>query len=397
MKRPLLGLAALGTSALLLTACASGSDSESAGGQQPIRFAIVYGLTGAYAGTGEVYLTGFNAAIADINAKGGVGGRQIEVKLLDSKSDPTHAVSELTQLLDSGYEPDVIVPGGVSSEALAMLPSTSDVPLFSISPATAPASNNPAAYPYHYGVSATQAAGLNIVGDAFKAKGVKNLAVVLPADAFGDSVLAGIRTVADAAGVKITQVERPDPTALSFSVEYQRVQAAKPDAVFFDFPAHDATARLLDARQTVGATDIPLYGGVGAAAAVPSRLAKPAALANCELPVFNFTVKHDAVPEYLQPLINAFRGKGQGIYSGGLGYDSVRTAVLAFQRAGGETGADKLAAALTAESVPENYLALFPTGTRYTKDNHFPELRPGNMSLIPCDATLADGLWAAKQ
>lgn len=397
MKRPLLGLAALATSALLLTACASASEDGGEDSEKPLRFAIVYGLTGAFAGTGEVFMTGFNAAIEDINANGGVGGRKIEVKLLDSKSDPTHGVSVLTELLDSGYEPDVIVPGGVSSEALAMLPLASDVPLFSISPATAPAANDPEAYPYHYGVSATQAAGLTIAGDAFKENDVKTLAVVLPADAFGDAVLAGIKQVADQAGVEIVQVERPDPTALSFSVEFQRMRAAKPDAVFFDFPAHDATARLLDARLTVGATDIPLYGGAGAASAVPSKLAKEAALANCELPVFNVTVKQDSPPEYLQPLLKAFEGSEQAIYSGALGYDSVRTAVLALERAGDDTSAEALSAALTAEGVPENYSALFPTGTRYTEDNHFPELRPGNMTFVPCDATLADGLWVTEK
>lgn len=397
MKRPLLGLAALGTSALLLTACGSASEGAGGDGEKPIRFALVYGLTGAFSGTGEVFMSGFDAAVDDINANGGVGGRKIEVKLLDSKSDPTHGVSVLTELLDSGYEPDVIVPGGVSSEALAMLPLTTDVPLFSVSPATAPTANDPDAYPYHYGVSASQAAGLSIVGDAFEKKDVKTLAVVLPADAFGDSVLAGIETVAGEAGVKIVQVERPDPTALSFSVEFQRVQAAQPDAIFFDFAAHDATARLLEARQTVGATDIPLYGGAAASAAVPSKLVKKAALENCQLPVFNFTVKQDSVSEYLRPLVKAFEGSEKGIYSAGLGYDAVRTAVLAFERAGDDTRADGLAAAMTTEGVPEDYLALFPTGTRYTEDNHFPELQPGNMTFVPCDAALADGLWVTEK
>lgn len=396
MKRPLRGLAVLGTSALLLTACAT-DEGGSSDGEAPIRFAIVYGLTGAFAGTGEVFMKGFNAAVEDINANGGVNGQQIEVELLDSKSDPTHGVSVLTELLDSGYEPDVIVPGGVSSEVLAMLPLASDVPAFTIAPATSPKTNDPAAYPYHFGVSATQAAGLAIIGDTFKKEQVKTLAVVLPADAFGDSVLAGVVEVAKEAGVEIVQTERPDPTALSFSVEFQRVQTAKPDAVFFDFAAHDATSRLLEARQTVGATDIPAYGGAGTAAAVPSKLVKGSALENCELPVFNFTVQQDSPPKHLRPLLEAFEGSEQGIYSGGLGYDTVRIAALALERSDDDTGAETLAGALTGEGVPENYLSLFPTGTRYTDDDHFPELQPGNMTFVPCNATLANGLWVTEK
>jgi branched-chain amino acid transport system substrate-binding protein len=377
----------------LLTACTAATDDGAPAADGPIRFAVVYGVTGPYAGTAQDFLTGFNAGVDDINAHGGVNGRQIQVKVLDDKSDPANAVSLLTDLLDSTDAPDVIVPGGVSSEVLAMLPLTTDRELFSVSPATSPKVNVPTDYPQHFGVSAKQAEGLTVLGDDFKAKGIKTLAVVLPADAFGDSVLAGIKAAADQAGVRIVSTERPDPNALNFMVEYQRVQAAKPDAVFSDFASQDAIARLFAARQTVGATDIPLYGGASAAASVPSKLAQAEAITNCQLPVFSFTVAGDVGPEYLKPLVAAFRGSERGIYAGGLGWDSVQLAALAFKGAGEGSPAE----ALLSNAVPEETLALFPAGTAFTMNNHFPELTPGSMVLVPCTSGMADGLWSVKK
>lgn len=395
VKRPLLGFAAAGISALLLTACAAeGAGGGSSGDGEPIKLAVVYGLTGAYAGTGKVFMDGVDAAVKDINGKGGVDGRQLEVKLIDDKSDPTFAVSALTDLLDSGYEPDVIVPGGVSTEALALLPMTTDAPLFSISPATSPVSNDPGTYPYHFGISVPKSVEQETVIDDLKAKGAKTLAVVLPGDAFGDSVLTGIKAAAKAGGIEIVAVERPSPAALNYTVEYDRVKSAKPDAVFSDFAVRDAVARLFEARLTVGATDIPMYNGAGTSgSSVPSALVDGPALKNCSLVVPKYSVKTDAPASYLKPLYAAFVGRDGSIFPGGLGWDTVHVAALAVERAGGDTEAEALTAALTSEEIPPNVLSSFIVGTRYTDKDHFPEARPDNFTTVPCAATQADGLW----
>lgn len=125
----------------------------------------------AYAGTGSVYMTGFNAAIDDINANGGAVGRPFEVNLIDDESDITFAVSTLTELLESGDGADVIVPGGVSTEVLAMLPLTTDYDLFSVCPASSALANDPVAYPNRFGVSVLQAAQLDALGAAMADQG----------------------------------------------------------------------------------------------------------------------------------------------------------------------------------------------------------------------------------
>jgi branched-chain amino acid transport system substrate-binding protein len=351
----------------------------------------MHGVTGAFASYAKDFLTGANAAAATVNAHGGVNGRPIKIKVLDDQSDPTKAISALTGALDSDNPPDALISGGGSSETLALLPQTTDGKLLTISDATAPRTNDPAKYPYNFGVSPSQPDELSAVAADLKAKGETKLAVIVPGDAFGDSVLAGIRTASQKAGVTIVDTERPSSAALDLSVQVQRARAAKPDAFFFDFPSSDAIARLLTARQTLGATGIPIYGGGGVSGTVVSSLVDAGAVKNCQVPAFSFTVK-GVGGAYLRPLYTAFNGS-KNAYTGGLGWDSVYLAALAFQRAGTDTSGGSLAKALTASPVPTDYLALFPKGTSFSGTSHFPVVTPGSLSLVPCSATVSDGLW----
>lgn len=394
MRHLSLGFVTLGASALLLAGCAPGGVGETPGAEgEPIKLAIVYGLSGPAAGTGEIFIKGFDVAVEEINAAGGVNGRSIEVELLDSRTDPTYAVTALTELLDSGYEPDVIVPGGLSAEVLAMLPLTTDEGLFSVSPASSPQTDDPEAYPNHFGNSVSLVSQLSTLAEGWKGNDVESIGVILGADAFGDGAFAAIQSVADDAGVEIVAVERPDPNALNYDVEFQRVVAAGPDAVYGDFATFDAIGRLLTSRLTVGATDVPFYGGTTGAAMVPADLVDEAALeGECYLPIFNFTVEQDSAPEYLQPLLDAFAGDDRSIYAAGLGWDVVHIVAEAFERAGDDTSTEALTAALLDEPLPADTLALYPNGTSYGEDDHFPELLPGSMTLVPCAAIVENGI-----
>lgn len=295
----------------------------------------------ASAGTGSVYMTGFNAAIDDINANGGAAGRPFEVNLIDDKSDIKFAVSTLTELLKSGDGADVIVPGGVSTEALAMLPLTTDYDLFSVSPASSALANDPVAYPNHFGISVLQAAQLDALGAAMADQGIETLGVMVGADAFGDGNLTGIQAVAEKYDIEIVATERPDPTAPS----------------------------------------------------VPATLSDEAALESCVLPSFSAMVTQDDPPAYLQTLLDAFEGSDVSAYAGGLGFDTVRLLALAIERADGDTSAAALTEALRSEPIPADYLALYPDGFEFSNDNHFPTPAASTFTPVPCSAGQVDGLW----
>src|ERR1700751_4336134 len=90
----------------------------------PIRIAFANSLTGpsAPAGTGSLIAT--QLAIDEVNAKGGVNGRPIELVLFDDASDPDVARANAQAIADS---PCIAVLGHfLSSTSLAAAPAYKD-------------------------------------------------------------------------------------------------------------------------------------------------------------------------------------------------------------------------------------------------------------------------------
>lgn len=125
--RRLRALAGVGaTAALALTAAACGSSGDDASsGSSKSKEPIVIGQAGSTTGFMKTFDDPVNAgmklAISQINAKGGVDGRKIELITADSGSDQAKSRTAAQQLLDKGA--DFIVPscdynvGGPAAQA----------------------------------------------------------------------------------------------------------------------------------------------------------------------------------------------------------------------------------------------------------------------------------------
>lgn len=65
----------------------------------PIRIGVVSPLTGAWTVYGKAHFSGFELAVEEINAKGGVLGRPIEIVVGDSKTEPRIVVEQANRLV----------------------------------------------------------------------------------------------------------------------------------------------------------------------------------------------------------------------------------------------------------------------------------------------------------
>lgn len=400
-RRASLMVATLGVAAIVLTACSGTTgtatpSSSSTSSKAPLTFAVLQGVTGIYASNSQGFLVGVKTAVDQLNSKGGVDGHQVEYKTYDTQSDPTHAVSVLTGILSSGQKPDVVVPGGVSPEVLALLPLLTQSQVFSVSPASNPLINDPTSYPYHFSVSPTSIDALQILASQLKKIKAKTVAIISSNDASGQGFLAGFQAAAKLAGAKIVDTESPDASALSMNVEFQRMVAAKPDAIMGDIASAPGVGVMFASREAVGAGNIPLLVGTNANSIVPIRVADKAAVQNCTMPTPSFTVQKNPVPANLKPLATAISEANvpnESAYAPGLGYDTIMVAALAFERAHDSSSAAALSKAAINLHMAKDYSLLFPNGYVYTKDSHFPALTPGFQAMIPCDASLVDGFW----
>lgn len=111
MRWKLLGLCA--ASVLALSAGAVGA-------QETLKIGVPTALTGTYAGLGAEAVRAVEFAAAEANAKGGVGGRKVEIKILDTEAKPEVARRQAEKLALEGYK---ILTGTIASgEGLAMAP-----------------------------------------------------------------------------------------------------------------------------------------------------------------------------------------------------------------------------------------------------------------------------------
>jgi branched-chain amino acid transport system substrate-binding protein len=143
LRRRPLALAAVLSLTVLASACASQSSgsSGSSGKGDPITLGASLSLTGALGSFGVDQRAGYQQAIADINAAGGVkiGGTSHQVKLvvLNNQSDPTTASQQVRDLvLKDGAQavlgagtPPITVPQALIAETLRVPYLTTNTPV----------------------------------------------------------------------------------------------------------------------------------------------------------------------------------------------------------------------------------------------------------------------------
>src|SRR5438552_2655501 len=86
--------------------------------QQPLKMGFGMSLTGPLAGNGKAALIAMQIWAEDVNAKGGLLGRKVELVFYDDQSNPSTVPGLYTKLLDvdkvdlvvSGYATNMVVP-----------------------------------------------------------------------------------------------------------------------------------------------------------------------------------------------------------------------------------------------------------------------------------------------
>jgi branched-chain amino acid transport system substrate-binding protein len=109
--------------AVLGLACAAAIFTAFPQTPAPIRLALIEGLSGPFANTGEAVVRNIAWAVERVNARGGVktaqGMRLLELQRYDSKGQNEEALSALRSAVDDGAQ--VVLQGNSSSNALALI------------------------------------------------------------------------------------------------------------------------------------------------------------------------------------------------------------------------------------------------------------------------------------
>jgi branched-chain amino acid transport system substrate-binding protein len=223
---------------------------------QPIKIATIVELSGAGATSGTNFKDGVDMAIKEINASGGILGRQIENTVADTQSNPGIAKGLATKAVDDGV---FAVFGPVfSGSILVSMAETrrAEIPNFTGGEAAAITKQG---NPYIFRTSFTQDTAMpkvaRYVANNLKAKTV---ALIYVNNDFGKGGRESLMKSFAPLGVSITADISTEQSQVDFSAAVLRAKQSNADVVFA-YTNEEESARLLRELRKQGVTK-PIVG-----------------------------------------------------------------------------------------------------------------------------------------
>ena len=219
-------------------------------GEESVKIGLDNPLTGTYAAVGKNELTGCQLAIEQINAKGGILGRQVELLVEDSTSgDAGTAVQKARKLIERDKVNFLL--GNVNSAlALAMADVSNEKGVLHIVPGGhTDAVTGTTCHWNVFRVCNTTQMEANAVTPALIKTAGKKWYYITPDYAFGHTLQAGLeKAAAKLGGVKLGGDLTPLGTT-DFSSYLIKAQAANPDVIVFLTQGDDMINALKQAVQ----------------------------------------------------------------------------------------------------------------------------------------------------
>jgi len=161
-----------------------------------------------------------------------IGGQKINWIILDDGSDTTKAVTNTRKLI-SEDKVDVVVGSTITPNSLAMVDVVADAETPMISMAASARIVDPGNPKTRWVFKTPQNDALmaDAIAIHMKANGIKTMAYIGFADAYGDGWLAEMRRSAQTAGIKIVAEEKYNRNDPSVTGQILKIVAANPEAV----------------------------------------------------------------------------------------------------------------------------------------------------------------------
>jgi branched-chain amino acid transport system substrate-binding protein len=221
-------------------------------------------LTGTVASFGQHSRWGAEMAIAEVNAKGGVLGRKVEIDFQDNRCNPAEAVKSVTQMLaEKKYV--AIHDGLCSSAALAIMPlvERAGIP-FVVANASATSiaeKSGVGGNKWTFKVNPTDASLLDaLIRFLHKDGKAANIAFLGEDSDFGRAGSDGLEAALKKHGLKLGSVDYFQKGAPDFTAVFTRIKARKPNQLAMYAVAADFQNAIRQWAQLGGG--VPLTGRV---------------------------------------------------------------------------------------------------------------------------------------
>ena len=197
---------------------------------QAIRIGVNEPLTGAFAASGTYVVNGAKIAADEINAKGGVLGRKIELVIEDNKSNPTEAAAVAEKLITSDKTPVMMGAWG-SSLTLAVMPKLVDYETPMLVETSSSGKITTSGNPFVFRISPPSSLEAETFAPMVAKLGMKAVDFLVLNNDFGRGAATDFGAMLKGKGVAVGLVETMDQGAQDMSAQLAKLKASASDTI----------------------------------------------------------------------------------------------------------------------------------------------------------------------
>jgi branched-chain amino acid transport system substrate-binding protein len=306
---------------------------------RPIKIGAILAVTGPASFLGAPEARTLEMLVADLNAKGGIDGRKVELVLRDTGASPEKAVSFAKQLIDEEQVFAIIGPA-TTGETMAVKAIAEEAKTLLLSCAAADVIVNPLA-PHVFKVAPKDSYAAEMIFRQMKKMGISRIGLLSSNTGFGKAGKEQVEKLAPEHGIQIVANEVYDKAATDLTAEVTKVKAANVQALL-NWSIEPAQAIVLKNARQIGLA-VPIFQSHGFAN-VQYAKAAGAAAEGVMFPASRIVVAESLPAGNPQkPVVTAYKTAYEGRYKedvstfGGHAWDAFHLLVRAIR----ETGADR--------------------------------------------------------
>jgi branched-chain amino acid transport system substrate-binding protein len=240
-------------------AIAAGIAKPAIAAKEPIPIGYLPALTGPSSSTGIGINRGIQLAVQEINAAGGVDGRQLELITRDTQSDPTKAVNAAAELT-RGVKVSVVFGPVNSGESLAVVPLLARTKTPQVHPCWVDTLTDVQKYPMCFRNAPTN----QQIGDAANRYVVdvlkrRKVAVISDTTGYGTASVNAYGPMLKAKGAEVVYQGNVDAANPDLKPELLRMQSAGAEAIMPWSVNAGFLSRIINTRGQMG-WDVPIVG-----------------------------------------------------------------------------------------------------------------------------------------
>lgn len=212
----------------------TGSDpaAQTGGGEDgPIRIGVNIELSGPAAVQGSAYQNAVQLVADQVNADGGIDGRQIELIIRDNKSDPTEAL-QITKGMVENDDVVAIVGGGSSPTTMSTIEYVQGAGVPIVSMGSSDAIVNPVdERAWVFKVPAGTDMVVDVILQEFEQEGISRVGFISVDNPYGDAGLQAFTASAPEAGIEIVGTEKFQATDKDYTSIVTKLIGQDPEAI----------------------------------------------------------------------------------------------------------------------------------------------------------------------